>query len=279
MKKRINTKVEKIVAGTVSVSILASSCTPYHIHDDIIYEVNVPSEDIGEIAVPISITLSPAEAKYASFLQKLSQDIINDPDIAKEFAKNPDAFLKKYGYEDSISLDESMLKLVLALGDDDINEAIISNNIKLFYELCKEKKLLNESTLFQNIVIDKDTKDKLNEIGINISAETYAWAIFVPLAVAIVAVAFIAVVAYIAAVTDMMMASSNKNIEFITENNPVLNIWALKNKKDKTYVVIEEFLENQINNIVDVVKQSSPSYFDNHSEEELRNLLKINMIK
>jgi hypothetical protein len=45
-----------------------------------------------------------------------------------------------------------MLNLVLALGDSAINQAIKSNDIKLFYSLCKEKNLLNlQNDLFKNL--------------------------------------------------------------------------------------------------------------------------------
>ena len=93
-----------------------------------------------EIGLMQQTNIVGAESRYVNFLQKLANDIIKEPKIAKEFAKDPNGYLKKNGFDMNISLDEGMLNLVLALGDDDINQAISKNDLQKFYSLCKEKK-------------------------------------------------------------------------------------------------------------------------------------------
>jgi stage V sporulation protein SpoVS len=281
---KVNKYVKKVVTGTVSASILASSCVPHPdiTDDDSIYGVNGFDENLGKIAVPISINLTPKGAKYIAFLQKLSEDIIRDTAIAREFSKNPESFLQKYGYNESISLEEGMLKLILALGDEDINNAIKNNDIKQFYNLCKGKDLLNAST-FTSLVNNDEIRDKINELGLDNSAIPELQALFLAVPVLI----FIAVAVFVAVAAEVLVyvhseASTIGQAQFlmeaVTDNNPILKIWALRDKKDKTYLVVDEFVENQINETIETIKQQIPSYFEKNSEEDLRNLLKLNIL-
>lgn len=285
MKMRVNKHVTRVVAGTISASILANSCTPYFEDDDSIYAINTSNQDLGKIAVPISINLKPEEAKYAAFLQKLSKDIIEHPVIAKEFSKNPELFLQRYGYNESVSLDEGLLNLVLALGDDDINRAIKLNDIKLFYNLCNEKGLLNFQSSFGESLSNEELQKKLNDMGIDVANSEDIQAIFftIPViyiaAVAVVAVVYAAVYDEVAVGSEYWGSVKKTNLELLTESNPILNIWTLKDKKDKTYFVVSAIVENQINDAIEIVKQKNPSYFERNSEEDLRNLLRLNLLK
>jgi hypothetical protein len=95
-----------------------------------------------------------------------------------------------------------------------------------------------------------------------------------------IAIAAVVVVVYFVTHDEVTVTSDAiRNVDAITNNNPILKIWALKGKKDKTYFVVDEFVENQINDAIDIIKQHNPSYFEKNSEENLRNLLKLNILK
>ncbi|MDR3286053.1 MAG: hypothetical protein LBT27_01250 [Prevotellaceae bacterium] len=110
---KVSKTAKQVFASTMSVAILAPSCTPLAtslINGDKMPIYRTQSyQDLGELAIPIDIKLSSENARYVNFLQKLANDIIQNPEIAKEFADNPNAYLQKNGFDMTISLDEGML--------------------------------------------------------------------------------------------------------------------------------------------------------------------------
>lgn len=74
-KQRVQKTVEIIVSGLLTSSMLASSCSTPYMNDDL-YERYVPTSDIGDELLPVSLILKPEDAKYIMALQRLSQDIL-----------------------------------------------------------------------------------------------------------------------------------------------------------------------------------------------------------
>ena len=129
----------KGLLGLSSVSIIAASCSS----DGLWTESDENTEylksfgDEGNAA--ISINLTHDEIEYLKFLDKLGKDVIKEPAVARQFASDPNAFIQQYGYKGEINLDEGMLKLVLALGDEDINTAVNQNDITTALALMQNK--------------------------------------------------------------------------------------------------------------------------------------------
>ncbi|MFI3297909.1 MAG: hypothetical protein R3Y59_09870 [bacterium] len=96
---------EKLKKGVVTIlipSILLPSCTPYDdyfIYDDISYiNRSLQTQPLGNsIAVPI--INDSKDQEFLCFINKLAADIIKNPLIAQEFAKDPKVFSKAYGFE------------------------------------------------------------------------------------------------------------------------------------------------------------------------------------
>jgi len=278
MKK--NKYVTKSVAGTVATSILINSCSPALIEDplsrdiDIIYKTNLISNDWGSIAIPISFNLQVGDANYMFFLQKLAMDIINNPQIAQRFIEDPSAFLNKYGCNIPLNLDEETLKLVLALGDSDINVAIKNNNVSLFLDLCKEKDLfISTENAFSHLYDNPEIQAKLVELGFD-DLEIIFTPYF-PIVFVAVVIAISTVVVYIVAYDEVYVAGS-ATLNSLRGINPILTVWALKGDPDYTYVAASELVERQIEAVIDFIKRENPSYFENNSEANLRALLKMN---
>lgn len=307
---KTNRKITKLMSSALAVSILQSSCTQYiDKEDDFIYEKPSHTNDgLGKIAIPMAIDLSKEEVDYINFLQELSNNIIKNPSVAREFSKNPTSFAKKYGYNEEINLEEGVLKLVLALGDEDINNAIKSNNVKEFYRLCKEKELLdvrmsflNKNFHLKNISNNEDFQKQFQKMGIQ-EQEAEAFFYLIP-AVAIAIAAAVAVV-YVVAYDEFAVAGDQTIIKdddilnervreiensgiieetptrsIITEEQPILNIWALKEKRENTRLVVNTLMEEQIDETISFIREKSPSYFEKNSEEDLRNTLRLNILK
>lgn len=284
----INKNVKNAVIGTVSESIMASSCTPYFTQqdEDSLYLESNTSFDLGGIAIPITMDISQEDRNYIVFLQKLAIDIIANPIIAKEFSKHPDLFIARYGYNETVNLDDGMLKMTVALGDEDIYRAIKANDIKLFYNLCKKKNLSNIPQKNDIGKYSNYIKTKMIEKGVINEKDLQAlpwWLIGIFVAVYYGAVAAVgletAVYYHCWQVTEVYGMVQERNIDLLMEDNPTLNIWFLKGSTDDTYYAANTFIENQIDDIIDILKEENTSVFENYNEENFRNFLKINMYK
>lgn len=141
MKKEL---FAKSVIGLSTVSIISASCS-----SEIAWiDVDNPSEFVSQFpdeGTPvINIKLSDDDDGYLNFLNSLAEDIIREPAIAREFALDPSAFVKQYGYKDKVNLDEGMLRLILTLGDEDINAAISQKDMSAAIALMESKGLLDD---------------------------------------------------------------------------------------------------------------------------------------
>ena len=147
-RKRIKKTTNQVIAGTLAASFLTVSCTQYNLPEHIVNDnINVtnPDLDLGKIAIPISLQLKPDDAKYILAIQKLTEDILSNPQIAKELSLNPEAVLRQYGFDGAVNLDDGLLKIVKALSDVDLLNAIKANDFRTFVDISMEKGLFKST--------------------------------------------------------------------------------------------------------------------------------------
>jgi hypothetical protein len=283
---KMNKHVTKVVAGTLSTSILAHSCIPFSGYDDLLYNFEVQSEEFGKNAIPIRLKFDPNQAAYMGFIQKLSEDIIKYPVIAKQFYNNPDIFLERYGYKGDINLDDDLLKLIIALGDDDINRAVKLGDAGLFIDLCSKKGLLkNTNEMYASLRNQLDKQ--LTDMGLELpSVEELQAGVAMALLITVL-IGFIIVVNITVTWTSTddvtnpgggRELTAQNNLKYITEQNPVLYVWFMKQKENKSFVLVDKYTEHQIEGLISQIKERNPVYFEKNSEEDLRNLIKLNTI-
>lgn len=135
---KINKKLAQAISGTVSTSILVSSCNipyavDYLVNDkEEIYE-KISQKNSNANAIPIDIHLSKENVNYLNFLSILGGEILSDPSVAQSFSANPQKYISDKGFEDiTVDLDESFLKIIIALGDEEIIRAIKDGDFKQF---------------------------------------------------------------------------------------------------------------------------------------------------
>lgn len=275
-----NKYITKVVAGLVGTSIIGSSCTGY-ILDDYQNVIEANLSDSGDAAIKIELTNE--EIDYLSFLNKLGNDILKEPLIAKEFAENPQAYLIKYGYDKNIDIDESLLKLILALGDEDINCSINEGDVKKTILLLKQKGLL-DSSLYTNI----------NLSTLNLSARAaedmmQPAVAFVPIYMVAIAISYAAILYTAAAGVSVYAAlgawtevAGPRNVEDSTflDNNPVLKIWQLKGDFEKTHIATDLYIEEEANKLIEVIETYNENAFKGDlTKENFKNFFKLNLLK
>lgn len=232
---------------------------------------------------------------------------MNSPQKAKEFNEDPKALLMKYGYNGEVNFDDSILKLTMALGDEEINNAIKDNNLKLFYELCADKGIISSSLngrfsdnfyqdQLQEIYKNKDfqkfnkhlkSKDSLrsntltnDNIGGDEDPIIFGVAVLFGMLVLVVGVVVFAAIGFVAAVGTKVAGANGGGIGTDIDSGDfgVIDIYMLKAGTENTYIAVDEYTEDIANNTVSLVKEVQPEYFETVSETALTNFVKINVI-
>lgn len=291
-----NKFITNSVVAITSTGVLLSSCDGYFINYEVVDETKLPQ--IGEHA--IEIPLSTKDQEYLRFLYKLGNEIFNNPQVANKFAENPAAYLSKYGYEGDVDLDENMMRMILALGDEQINEAIRNNDIAEVVILMEQKGLLNNT--YTNLSLTEEQIEQINEqIGLdkesrtNFADDRYE-AVFIALAALYAVALFIsqAVALYNAAIGINiaagvnLIASSNVKVSSakqinqmsnVIEKNYVLKILDFKGITNGTYIAADKYINDEVKQISKLLKDKHPKSVEGMSETELENYLKAILIK
>lgn len=287
---KASNKFKKIIAGTLAASVLTNSCTQYHQSkkDDLYEESNFSNEGLNAV----TIDFDKEEIEYLNFLNKLSSDIIEYPFIAREFAKNPKSFINRYGYNKEIDLEEGYLKLILALGDEDINVAIKNKDFGKFLNLLKEKQLFDEFSKFKINISEEDKAKitsllKLSGIDKQLFCTPLAVVCIAYIVVAVgsfaVAVATVGVslnaIASITVYTEIAGVSSNNMENTFIDNNPVFKVWGLKGDYKDSYIASNIYVEKEAENIILGIEKAFPDIFKDFSKDVFKQLIKLNLLK
>lgn len=280
---KTNGKLTKIVAGTLASSIFASSCSEGFVEkEEFLKSEQKGSEDVNNALISMNVETNPEFAKYVDFLGKLSSEIISNPEVAKKFVKQPELYLKKFGYNESVNLDDPIMRIVIALGDEEILNTIKNNDVDTFLSLLEKKNLLSNNEMEDaNVQIYKSVR-LLNNSNNGIAKSLLKTQIQRDKAlVALVAVAVIAVAAMaVSVVTFFWTVGRNANIQNLYANEPVLGVWNMKSGGTTDFYVVDKYLETKLQGVVDFVRRNNPNFFENvMSEEEFKQNVKLNLIK
>lgn len=289
-KLKAKKTVEIIVSGVLASSMLASSCTPYM--KDEVYERYDPTNDTGEELLPVSLNLRPEDAQYIMALQRLSQDILRAPAIAKEVAAHPETILMRYGYDGKINLDDSVTKIILALGNDEINRAIQNRDINKFLSLCREYGILSDK-IQTDLLSDEFYKEQIAKIqqyaqtrslnGINDNMEMQ---IFLVAGALVVAVVGVVVVTGFGLAWNTGVAwnnyvkvnrAMNEHTESMQQDLSAIDIIPMK--MIDGYHLISEYYEDIVNAGLDYIKEMYLDILKNYTEDEIRQLLYVNIVR
>ncbi len=97
--------------------------------------------------------MSEEQINRINELADLSARIVNDREFAKQFAISPKRFSpRKISQQDESNylLDDALLKIVEALADDDIAEAITNKDIKQYLLLMHSKGYIDDVAKFND---------------------------------------------------------------------------------------------------------------------------------
>jgi hypothetical protein len=298
--KRLKSKSNSTITKTLASSILLASCTPsedFYSHN---YDENYVNQSKG---AAISLYLDDKTKEMLINIAPLVQEIIDNPEIAEEISNDPVSFCKARGYSFTINLDDAIFRVITALGNKDINDALKNNDFEEFIRLCSENGLLDEK---QGIALNTMFRsDEDQEIFYSIAKQLNGVSIETRSVALVIAVSVVLVIAIVLTYTigldyeeeilpgvdnvPQELATVNRNDfgmrlspqPFIHNAKPdysVLDVWALKNKKTDTYQLVSKYKSLLAEQIISYLKKEKPEVFDNFSEMQISEFLKRNMI-
>ncbi|MBR5255727.1 MAG: hypothetical protein IKV62_03005 [Bacteroidales bacterium] len=291
----------KSVSTAVAAGVLIPSCTVGYNFDDSYYGPHAANLPQGSSFFSLeNSNLSEEFINRLMAIQQIVNTVLSDKDEAKLFANNPEEYIANKEISFNITLQEPERKVLLALADNDILEAVRNNDIETFLSLCSDRGylgIINEYNRPESIRSYFKTEEDYNSFLALIENlggfdETRTGVAGIPVAVVAGAVAFMgAAVLYAAAaavtggVESLVVyhfAAATKGLEdrevedtraAMYVNEPTLRIWTENNGMISSDVFYSEMIEKQVNMFMDLIEKDivlNPS-----STDAVRNLLRI----
>ena len=286
-KPKITKEVlKKAVAGVLIPAVLMPSCSKYFIDENEVVRINNqnPDNNLGmdnpTKSVTVPIFLSNEDMRFLGFLENLVTDILENPKIAKKLAENPQAIAQSYGVQDlRINFDDELWQLIIALGDEDLHNAAINQNIPLFFSLCEDMGLISEvkkSDIVKYFNEIFEGEDPGETVGIVIAVVVG----IIAGAVAGIGVGYIVggVAAGIAALATFIWDSTRGDSSAMVLRDPqAYQLWVLKNGNTNTQILLSEYKEKIINDCIDVLFKYFPEKAKEIDIEKFRQFIILNM--
>lgn len=274
MKKQ---NLKKVITTILVPSVLLPACnsSSFFLEDDVT-TINSRAYTGNGVAVPIDLDLTSKDQKLLNFIVRLSNDIIQNPLIAKKFSEDPQAIAKSYKITNlQIDFNDPFWNLIKALGDEDLNKAITQNDISLFLSLCSEKGLIND-------LKQSELCRYIEQLGPNDSPTVRSGVMAVPVAV------FVGVVAGCAAGVEAAVLyhetywwtdGSESQATMSQRDAQAYQLWALKKGAEDTHIMLSEYQEKILNDCIDGLQKYFPERIEGINMVELRQFISINMPK
>lgn len=208
-------KTTRIIVWSLAGSILASSCTC----DDIfIIEKIIDTKDSHD-SCAIRILMTKEKIAYLNELAELSSKIISDRDFAKSVVNNPKRYMRGRSARAAginMDRDDALMKIISALADDEIADAINSNDVKKYLCLMNRKGYLEETAKmndYSQLLTVEQKRELLQRIGFHqisdrdVEVSAIAAIVFVFYA-AVIAVSWVGAAYTVAAAVNMAAAAT-----------------------------------------------------------------------
>lgn len=304
MKRKPSYK--QIISGALASTFLLESC----VKDYDLYYSNKSVPDINKDcqanlknSTPFSllnIQISEDDRIYFNFINKLTADIFLDRANAALFLNNPSLYATNSGFPNLvISLDDDLIKLITALANEAIYNAIKQNDIQKFIRLCKEQGLI---TNFQIADVERinrlieanpallslmkgnnpetDTSVVAFVVAVAVGAVVAVWAVVVSHAVAVNVAAAGTVVVAAAAGTWFWStwANSSSPTPLINSDPLLLQIWSLNGgEANNTFLMLSEYENTQMAEFISILEREFPDKLIDVDKEALKQVIALNL--
>lgn len=290
----MRTKFDSTIAKALASTVLVSSCSPdaSFLQPLSEHEDSTSKELNDSKGVSISLNINDKMREDLNNLEPLVNEILNDSTAAKEFAANPNLFCTQHGYAMTLDSNDSIMKVLVSLGNSDIRASLEKGDFVKFFSLCQELQIFDNSQVVQlNSIFKSKEEQKIFEaIAHDINGQTVSTrsvAAYVVVTVALVLAIVITITVGIADRDDDSTLSNEERdsvnvcaTNMFKMNNPehmIINMWALKHDID-CYQVVAGYKEFMANQVVKHLKGVNSPALAKYSEQQISEFLKGNML-
>ncbi|MGL5706112.1 MAG: hypothetical protein ACRDD6_12675 [Tannerellaceae bacterium] len=262
----------RFLFGAVLTTVL-SSCnttdeTDYLSIEQANFSKTINGSILDSTIISIQYDLNESQKKFLLAIAELGEKLLSDRSEAKLFSHDPNSYIQNMGYDESVNIDNTLIQFYKSFSDDDLYDALINNDIKSYVRMCKDRGYLDT----QNFT---SAYFKSMAEGATIYSPTNSLVFVVPIAV----YAIYTYRTHFHYQTSTITRPYSLTSKIGTFPSALL-IGDLYNEPDKTLSVCAEFINEEVDTIIDIIKDIYPEQLpDNESENLLRNKIKINFQK
>lgn len=265
--KGINRFINGAVVTSALISCNADEVDEYaNMNERSQFNSQISMQRSDSTLISIRYDLDHEQRESLLFLTHLGIDLFKNRKDALEFSINPEKYIRNRGYKYEINIDDSLIKLYKAFADDDVYNAFSKNDIKMYFKLCKERGYL-DSNNFSSIFF-KNATSTLSSYG-----PTSDLVFLLPIAVG--AYAYYTYYYYYHYRTEVITETTVVYSKMATFPSALI-IGDLQNNPEATYAACMEYIDDEIDNVIEIMKDLNPEYFpDKNAENEYRNYIKV----
>ena len=238
-----------------------------------------------------AIPLTTDDLNLINLTHQLLNDILNNPQVAQEFALDPHAYMAANNCAYDGDLNVGLIQMAIAAADPAIRTAIEEQDIVSFLDLCEQRGILTLPTGLQEIsssdlyVDDVSLAQYLSDNGysqtLNEVFEENNSAIALMSVVATHFLVLAAVAALIvAAVGPVVIGVENMETDFDNMEISPLSLWLFNSNADSTYIPINEWINRQYEQIDPILQETSSRYVNDAAfRMDTERIIKANLVK
>lgn len=301
--KKLRSTGKKAVALSSAASLLGTSCSGYL--DPSFNEADNKTQNESQVSgtrsLPICDGLTEDEYAFIDATVRLIEDLINEKVNPSMLNKDSKTVLESYGYTGNIVMDQDLLKILCAFGNQEFVEAVKGQDIDKFFTLAQKNGLLrygiDQKTKDINFEsLPEPTKQLINDISksrvINSKYVVHKravsdWFVDSVAVAAVVALAAIEVAIFVMVAVLVVGHSEHApaTAKFSTQvafnklmNARKVDVWDAFIKHNGTEELYT-FMNTQVTGLCDVtikaIDEFCPEYWDSHSKTETRSSFEI----
>lgn len=299
-KKNYKKRMQDTVSVSLAGAMLLTSCSQPELttinDSDFSGVTKLPARQSSTNALDsmldsCAIPLTTDDLNLINLTHQLLNDILNNPQVAQEFASDPHAYMAANNCAYDGDLNVGLIQMAIAAADPAIRTAIEEQDIVSFLDLCEQRGILTLPTGLQEIsysnlyVDDVSLAQYLSENGysqtLNEAFEENNSAIAVMSVVATHFIVLAAVAALIvAAVGPVAIGVESMETDFDNMEISPLSLWLFNSNADNTYIPVNEWINRQYEQIDPILQETSSRYANDEAfRVDTEKIIKANLVK
>lgn len=299
-KKNYKKRMQDTVSVSLAGAMLLTSCSQPELttinDSDFSGVTKLPARQSSTNALDsmldsCAIPLTTDDLNLINLTHQLLNDILNNPQVAQEFASDPHAYMAANNCAYDGDLNVGLIQMAIAAADPAIRTAIEEQDIVSFLDLCEQRGILTLPTGLQEIsssdlyVDDVSLAQYLSDNGysqtLNEVFEENNSAIALMSVVATHFLVLAAVAALIvAAVGPVVIGVENMETDFDNMEISPLSLWLFNSNADSTYIPINEWINRQYEQIDPILQETSSRYVNDAAfRMDTERIIKANLVK